>query len=372
MTTGNRDRRARWLYVSGVVVCVAAGLLVFFLARSRRQAEAAERQQRTQLNAAGPFVRVAKAKPAAPTRNITLPGDVRPYRQSTLYAKISGYLKKIRVDRGDRVKEGHVLAVVAAPETDQQLAPLEAQLASRRQIAGRLRALVPQGVASKQELDQADAQVHGAQAEVDRLRTIRGFDTIRAPFDGTIITRYVDPGALLPAATGSTQNAQPLVDITDMSRVRITVYLGQLEAPLVKEGDDAIVTKDADPTHPIPAKVTRLSRSLDPRTRTMPVEIELPNEGVGLYPGLFVHVTLTVAASPGLIIPAEAVFLRGAKPAVAVVSGGRAHFADVEVTDDDGKQVRVVRGLKEGDLVVAQVGDEISDGAAVQVAPEGK
>src|SRR5262249_58057781 len=128
--------------------------------------------------------------------------------------------------------------------------------------------------ASDLDLDRADADVHSAQSEVDRLRAIRGYDTIRAPFAGVVTQRYADPGALLPAATGATQSALPLVDIADMSRVRVTIYLGQLEAPLVKEGDPAAIVKDADPAHPIAATVTRLPRALDPRTRTMTVAIE--------------------------------------------------------------------------------------------------
>jgi RND family efflux transporter MFP subunit len=305
--------------------------------------------------------------PAPPQRTLNLPGDVRAYRQATLYSKVSGYLKEIRVDRGDTVKANDILGVVAAPETDQQLSSLENGLTAKKQIAARLKALVPTGVASQQELDRAEADVHTAQADVDRLVAVRGFDVIRAPFDGTITARYADPGALMPAATGATQSAQPLVDIADESRVRIVVYLGQLDAPFVKDGDPCTVVRDADPSKPIVAKITRTAHALDPRTRTMWVEVELDNKERLFYPGLFVHVALTLAAAPGLIVPADAVFLRGGQPTVAVVADGRAKFTQIQIGDDDGKTVRVLGGLQAGESVALHVGDDVSDGGAVQV-----
>jgi RND family efflux transporter MFP subunit len=366
------EARGGFLYVLGAVLVAAIAVLVFMLARARHDAAANERAERERAFAAGPPVLVATVAPAPPRRTLNLPGDVRAYRQATLYSKVSGYLKEIRVDRGDNVKQNDILGVVAAPETDRQLSSLENELAAKRAIAARLKALVPTGVASQQELDRAEADVHTVQAEVDRLVAVRGFDVIRAPFDGTITARYADPGALLPAATGATQSAQPLVDIADESRVRVVVYLGQLEAPFVKEGDACTVVRDADPTRPIPAKITRTARALDPRTRTMWVEVELDNHERLLFPGLFVHVEIAVAAPPGLVVPADAVFLRGGAPQVAVIAGGRARFVPVTLGDDDGKSVRVLAGLQAGDEVALHVGDDVSDGGAVQVVEPAK
>jgi RND family efflux transporter MFP subunit len=361
------------IYGVGVVAIILVAVLALVLGHGRREAVADERKQRSDAAAAGVPVAVAPVALAPPLLTIDVPGDVRPYRQTTLYAKVAGYLREIRVDRGDVVKANDIIGVVAVPESDLQITSLEAELGSRRQIFDRTKALVPSGVASQAELDRSSADVKTIQAEVDRLNALRGYNVIRAPWAGTITTRYADPGTLMPAAVGSTQNVQPLVDLVDMSRVRITVYLGQLEAPLVKEGDPVTLVRDSDPGHPIPATITRLPRSLDPRTRTMPVEIELANDEKLFYPGLFVRVKIAVKAPPGLAIPADGVFVRGGKPMVAKLESGHAKYAEIQVADDDGKTVRVAGGLAAGEIIILHPGDEISDGAPVQpVAPEKK
>ncbi len=360
-------RKGGLLYVSGVIVVVAIALLAFFLARSHRDAAATERTERLQKSAAGVKVEVAKVTTAPAVRTITLPGDVRAYRTATLYSKVSGYLKEIRVDRGDEVKANDVLGVVAAPETEQQLTSLESELKKKEAIAARLRTLVPSGVSSQQDLDRAEADVQTTRAEVDPLRTVKGFDVIRAPFDGTITARYADVGALMPAAVGSTQAAQPLVELADMNRVRVTIYPGQLDAPLIQPGAPVSVVLDSDPAHPITATVTRVSHALDPRTRTMPAEVELENHDRRLIPGLYVHVTTTVAGVAGVVIPADTVFIRAGVPTVARVESGHVHFVAIQVADDDGKVVRVSGGLAVGDAVILHVSDEISDGGPVQI-----
>lgn len=366
-----RTRGGGLVYLAGVVAVIFVAGLVFLLGRSRREAAATERQERVKTSAAGVPVTTAKVTPAPPTLTLDLPGDVKPFRQATIYAKVSGYLREVRVDRGDIVKANDVIGVVSVPETDQQISSLEAQLVSKKQLAERTRALVPAGVASQAELDRADSDLKASQAEVDRLVAVRGYDTIRAPWGGTITARYADPGALLPAATGSTQSAQPLVDLVDMSKCRIVVYLGQIEAQLVKEGDPVAIVRDAAPANPISAVITRIPRALDPRTRTMPVEIWVDNPDSVLYPGLYVHVRLTVKAPPTLALPSDAVFVRAGKPTVAKLDGGKARFTEVQVADDDGKTVRITSGLAAADEVILHVGDEISDGAPVQpVKPE--
>jgi len=363
--------RGAFIYITGIVAVLLVGALVFLLGRARRDAAATERRERLEATAAGLPVRTVKVAPAPPTRTIDLPGDVRAFRQTTIYAKVSGYLREVRVDRGDVVKTNDVIGVVSVPETDQQLSGLEAELAAKKQLAERTRALVPSGVAAQAELDRADADLKTIQAEVDRLTALRGYNVIRAPWGGTITVRYADPGTLLAAATGSTQSVQPLVELVDMSKVRVVVYLGQLEAPQVKEGDAVAIVRDADPGHPVPATITKVPRALDPRTRTMPVEIWLDNDDNLFYPGLFVHVKLTVQAAPAMFVPSEAVLVRAGKPIVAKVENGHAKFTEIQVADDDGKTVRVASGVRVGDEVILSVGDEISDGAPVQpVAPQ--
>jgi len=359
------------LYVTGVVLVVIAVVFVWVLHHRRVTADEEAHAQLQKRQQAGPQVVVTRAQAAPPQRTIVLPGDVRPWRVATVYARVSGYLADLRVDRGDKVERDQILGGVTTPETQRQLAPLLDNLATRRVIADRLRPLVPKGVVSQQDLDRADADVQAAKSEVDRLRALMTETTIRAPFAGIVTRRYVDIGALMPAPTGSTQSAQPLVDVADLSRVRIVVYVGQRDALGINVGDPVEIKRDDDPTHPIQAHVTRIPQELDLRTRTMWVETELDNRKGTFYAGVFVTVTLKVPAPRGVEIPSEAIALTAGKPAVAIVRDGRVHFTPIEVADDDGKTARVTKGVAAGDLIAARLSDELTDNGPVRVVEPG-
>ncbi len=353
------------LYVAGTIAVIVVFAVFVGLRVHRHGAEAKQRHARTMAQALGPAVNVVRATPAPPLRKLVVPAEVLPYQQVDLYAKVAGYLGDLRVDRGDRVKRGELLGVVTTPETDQQLAPLRANLVTRQVIADRLRALVPL-VATQQDLDRADADVQAGQSEVDRLAMVKGFERITAPFDGIITTRYVNVGAMLPAATGSTQASQPLVEVADTSRVRIVAYLGQRDATQVRVGDAVTISRDSDPQHPTLATVSRIPRALDPRTRTMPVEIDIDNADARFYPGVFVLVTLSVPAPSGVIIPSDAIVLVDGKSSVVIADGAKARFSPVVAVDDDGKTARILSGVQAGELVVAQVNYEVTDGGPSQ------
>ncbi|HEY1547624.1 MAG TPA: efflux RND transporter periplasmic adaptor subunit [Kofleriaceae bacterium] len=357
------------LFVVGIAAVVAMALFVVLLRHHHTKADADERKQREDALAQGPQITVATATKAPPTRTVVLPGDVRAWRLAVVYARVSGYLAELTVDRGDKVDKDQVLGRVTTPETELQLRPLQANLGTKRAIANRLRPLVPKGLVSQQDLDTADANVQQAQSDVDRLEALKGFEAIRAPFAGTVTQRYVDVGALMPAPTGSTQAAQPLVDIADLSRVRIVVYVGQRDATGIHVGDHASIVRDDDPTHPIAGEVTRIPTDLDLRTRTMWVEIDLDNPGGHFYPGLYVTVSLDVPAAEGVLIPSDAVALIDGKPEVALIKDGVAHFTKITIADDDGRTARVVAGVHVGDQISARISDELRDGGRVRAKP---
>jgi membrane fusion protein (multidrug efflux system) len=372
-TTPGR-RSGALLYLLGVVAVGATIVLAIVMVMGRRAAVAAETTSRRQAAAEGVAVLVAKATLLPPGRTLSLPGEVKPWRQATLFGKVSGYVQRMFVDRGDVVKQGQVLATLESPETDQQVLSARADLATKRLIADRYTHLAPQGVVAQQELDQASGNLAVAQAELARVAALGGYESIRAPFDGVVTARFVDPGALIPAATGSTTSAQPVLEVTDMSRVRIYVYLGQSDAPFVREGTPVTLESDAHPGDKVDATVTRLTRELDARTRTMLTEIDVENGRGWVYPGLFVRVSMKVDSPSELGIPADAVFLSDGRPQVAVVEGGHARFRPIEAGDDDGRVVRVLSGLREGELVAIHAGDEVTDGALVHAVerPAGK
>jgi membrane fusion protein (multidrug efflux system) len=363
-----QSRRAAWgLYAFGVAAVLSVGLVATRVVRERSAAVSVEAARRRQEVSAGTRVVVGRVRSLPAGRTLTLPGEAKPWRQATLFAKISGYVKRMLVDKGDRVREGQVLATLESPDTDQQVLSARAGLATKKLVADRYQKLAPAGVVSQQELDQASGSLQVAQADLARVASLEAYESIRSPFDGVVTARFVDVGALLPAATGSTTGAQPVVEVTDMTKVRVYVYPGQGDAPFVREGMPVKLESDARPGEKIDGSVTRTAHALDARTRTMLIEIDVDNKNGWVLPGVFVRVTMTLDTPPALVVPAEAVFLRDGKPVVAVVEGGRVRFAAIETGDDDGRVVRVLSGLAEGQEVALHVGDEVSDGATVQV-----
>ncbi len=355
-----RGRLALAAVAAVAVVAVAVGVLVV----RKRTAEARQADERRRVAAEGTPVRAATVEPGSPTRNVSVTGEARAFVQTTLYAKLSGYVTAMRVDKGDRVKEGQILARIESPDADQQVASAEADLALKKIAAQRAQALAPSHVISDQELDQAETALRVSEAALERARVNQSYAVIRAPFSGRITARYVDEGALVAAATGSTSSVQPLLDLADMDRIRIYAYLPQDDAMAVREGDEADLALGRG--EKVAARVTRVSRSLDPRTRTMLVEIDLPNDPPRVYPGQFVPVSIRVRRTPHPSVPPSAVVFRGDAPRVAIIEGGRVRFVPVELGDDDGTRIEIRKGLRVGEQVALDAGG-LADGSAVQV-----
>jgi len=348
---------------AGAILLAGVGLGILLVRKN--VAEAKEVHERVAAAEAGTRIRAASVEMESPTRTVSLTGEARAFRQATLYAKVSGYVTGMRVDKGDEVREGQVLAVLESPDAAEQVASAEADLALKQQAAQRARALAPSHVVSDQEVEQAETALRVAEAALARAKVTQSYATIRAPFSGRVTARYVDEGALVAAATGSTSSVQPLLELADMDRVRIDAYLPQDDALAVREGDDAALLLDRG--EEIQAKVTRISRSLDPRTRTMLAEILVPNDPPRMYPGQFVQVRLEVARPVRPSVPPAALVFHGDSPAVAVIDGKRVHFVPVVTGEHDGTRVEIVRGLNGGERVALDAGG-LSDGAAVQVA----
>jgi len=354
-------RRGLPAALTAAVVLSALGAAGLAVARQRR--EGGERERLAREAAAGPLVVTATTALPSGERTVTFPGDVRAFYQATLYAKVNGYVKEMRVDKGDRVRRGQVLAVVESPETDQQARSARATLEVRRRNAERARRLAPDGIVSRQDLDQAVADLGVAEADFRRLEALRAYEVLRAPFDGVVTTRYVDPGAL----TSATSSGAPVVDVADPARVRIFVYVGQDVAPFARVGDRAEIALDQEPGARIPATVRRLADALDLRTRTMLVELWPDGvPAVHLVPGLFVHVDLHVAVPPLPTVPAETLMARGERLQVALVRDRRLRFVDVVPGMSDGRSVQIRSGLAGGEVVALSPPSDLGEGAPVQ------
>jgi membrane fusion protein, multidrug efflux system len=360
------EKRTKWVYVVGIVGVIAAIVGVVLIATSRKAAADREGRDRTDEVAKGPRVRVARAQLSPAVRKIELQGEARPFASATLYAKVSGYLKQMRVDKGDEVKPNQIVAVIEAPEIDRQYEAAVADAGYKKANARRAAELAKPGVVSVAEAETQVGVAQVADAQVATLAQQKSYEVLRAPFAGTVTARYADPGALVQAATGAQTGALPLVTISTPERLRVYVYVPQHDAGFVKIGDAALVTMSDRADVQIEGHVTRRSDELDARTRMMLVEVDLDNRDGRIVPGSYVTVTLTVATAPEIIVPVEALVLNGTKASVFVLTGETVHARPVVVSDNDGTTARLASGLRAGELVALNISDNVADGARVQ------
>jgi len=361
-------RRSALVYLAGLGALVLVAFGVITLDARRKSQAQADAQVREETVRRGPRVRLAEVKRSAGVRHLVLQGEARPYAEVTLYAKVAGYLRDLRVDKGDRVKTNQVLATVIAPELDAQYLAAEADARNKRVNAKRLTALAPSGVVSAQELELGQASADVAEATQAALSNQRDYRVIRAPFSGVVTARFADPGTLIQSAANAQSGAVPIVSIAKGDRLRVYVYLDQASASFVRVGDVATIRVPEKPGWSREAKVTRSSGALSPKTRTMQTEVDIENADGAILPGSYVDVGLDVKVPALLEMPAEALVMRGEKTAVAVVDGeNRVHYLPVVVADDDGQLVRLVSGVKEGERVALNLGSDTSDGSPVQI-----
>jgi membrane fusion protein (multidrug efflux system) len=308
-------------------------------------------------------------------RKLTLPATIRPYQQATLYAKVAGYLKSIQVDRGDQVKEGDVIAEVEAPELLADQAKYQAEVEITKADSQRLTEAQKKApdLVVPLTVDTAKGKYEMALASLKRNETLLAYTKIIAPFSGTITKRWVDVGALIPAATASSspQNAA-VVTLMDRTRVRIEVAVPEAEAPLVKTGIEAEIAMDELPGKVFKGQVTRFADALDEATRTMVTEIELPNPTRELRAGMFATVKLAIDhKTDTLLIPVEALVVEKVKTSVFTLVDGKAKKLPVKVGFEDGKSAEILEGVTANDTVILTGKLPLSDGQPVK-ATEGK
>ena len=373
MSALQKQPRPRALTIGTVFLLLAAILGVVAIALGRRSAEAKEREQRATVLDRGPAVRIADVELSGAERTLSIPGEVRAWSQSTLYSKVAGYVREVKVDKGTAVKKGQLLARLESPETDQQVLGARADLQVKQVQAERLRKLRPQGFIAQQELDTAEGALSVARASLQSLLATQAYEQLKAPFDGVVTARYVDPGALVAAGTASNQSVQPLFELADMRTVRVQVYVGQDDAADIRSGAPVTIALPDDPGHPIDATVTRLAQGIDARTRTMLVEMDVPNEPVRLYPGSYVNVKIRFPGRRAPVVPGEALAWRGDGLYVARLDPeNRVKLVRIQSGEDDGRRVQVLSGLSGGEKVVLNPSAELSDGDRVQpVTPKG-
>lgn len=304
--------------------------------------------------------------------SLTLPGNVSPWLQATLYAKLPGYLKWMGADKGDVVKKGQLLAVLDAPEIEQQFQQADADYHIKQVTFERLRNVWRENpdVIAKQDVDVAEAAAKAARYLRDSRKSMLEYTKVFAPFDGVITARFADPGAFIPAAVGSATQTVPFFTIMDLDTVRVYVSVPQEAALWAKDGIPALLTARELPGEEFRGTVSRTTTALDPSTRTLLVETDLPNPGHRLRPGMFVTVTLILQEHPqALALLPAALVSDKTGTSVFVVEGGKAKQVAVKTGLDDGVWVEVIEGLQDNMEVVVVGKSGLTDGQAVKTSP---
>jgi multidrug efflux pump subunit AcrA (membrane-fusion protein) len=318
-------------------------------------------------------------------REITLPGDLVGLYQSTLYAKVTGYLKSISVDKGDWVKEGQVLAVIEVPELQERLARAHADLEVQHLTYQRLEQVWKSDprLVARQDVDIAQGKYLEAKAQMDELGAMVSYTKIVAPFAGVITGRFVDPGALIKAGGEQTTSApdqgsahpsggtSPVLSLAMIDTMRTYVYAPQDAVGTIRRGMPAKLTLQDQPGRSFEGVVTRYSNSLDLGTRTMLTEIDLKNPRHVLYPGMYANVTLELERHrDALELPPSAIGESSDGKYVMVAEGGKLRRQAVTVGINNGKSAEIVSGLSGSEEVVTAVDPSIVPDEAVNIVQQ--
>ena len=381
--TESRPSRTRSEFRIGPVLLavVAAGALgMAILNGIHARTTAGEALAHATELAATPVVAVVHPTPAAPLQEIVLPGNTQAFTDSPIYARTSGYLTHWYFDIGARVKKGDLLAEIETPEIDQQLQQAQAQLETAqanydlaKTTADRWQWLLKTNSVSKQETDQAVANMAAQKAVVDsnaanvrRLAQLQSFEKVYAPFDGVITARSTDIGALIDA--GSSAQGKELFHLAATSTLRVFVPVPEVYSRAARPDATATLTLDEYPGRVFHGKIVRNSSAIDPASRTLLVEVDVANPDSLLLPGAYVSVHLKLPSTiRSVTVPANTLLFRKEGLRVGVVHDSKADLVPVTIGRDYGSKVEVVSGLRPSDSIILDPSDSLENGAAVRL-----
>jgi RND family efflux transporter MFP subunit len=330
-------------------------------------------------------VNVATVHPDDKAVDLVLPGSIEANQATTMYARSNGFLGQWFVDIGDHVVKGQRLAVIETPDVDQQLRTAQGQLNQAkanfelaRVTAVRWQELYERKVVSAQDNDTqqggylaAAAAQSAAQATVNQLEQLVGFNQIVAPFDGVITYRHLDIGALVSAGSGSAGTA--IYDLAQTDPLRIYVYVPQSNAPDIHVGAKANLLVREYPGREFVAIVTRTAGAIDPASRTLLTELQIPNKEGTLYAGMYGEIEFSLHGDENgtgpIVVPANAFIFRTEGPQVVVVRENKIHWQTIQVGRDYGTYLESLTGLKDGDQVVVNPSDYLVEGMQVKTQP---
>ena len=388
-----KRRRGGRLAAFGLALVAVAALALGAWSHyaERRQTLATAEQERDFV----PQVRVASVEPSSNIEVVSLPATTSAFASANIFARASGYIATREVDIGDHVKQGQLLAEIVAPELDHQIAQAEATLAQLnsaiqqaqanrtlaqvtwdrdRPLVGKGWVTAQQGTIDEQTLKAQEAAVSVAQANVKAeeaqlqvLRQQKLYQRVVAPFDGVITQRNIDVGSLVQAdATSGTF----MFTLQQGNVIRTQVFVPQDAAFGLKPGIDAVVRVPEIPNRTFPGKVTRIADALQPGSRTLLTEVDIPNPDATLTSGIYCTVELHIPRkTPSFKISADAVIFNSGGLQVAVVENGAVHLRKINVVRDLGREVEVDSGVKRGDQVILNPSVDIAEGDKVKTRP---
>jgi membrane fusion protein (multidrug efflux system) len=342
-------------YLIGALILV---LLLATIALRILTRDGASDQQRTHVT----LVRVEQPQRETVTSALNFTGDVVAIQQATIFAKVGGTIEQIYVNMGTPVQAGELLALVDTTELHETLMQASATYQNTKIIFNRTRQLVDQNLASHQDLDNSEATMKVAAAAYETAVTRLSYARISAPFRGIITRRYLDPGAVVTA------NTVPLFTLMDLNVVKIFLNVLEADIPSIKTGEKALVTVESFPGREFAGTVTRFSQALDLATRTMAVEIDIPNRDHLLKPGMFAEVTLILnTTADAITVPTQAIIKSEQGYVVYSVQGDTARSIPVTLGSEQDARTEIRSGLT-GDELVITVGQQlVKDGTPVRI-----
>jgi RND family efflux transporter MFP subunit len=396
-------RMRKWLVIlAGVILAAIPGFVILHHVHSASDTDAGS------LAPAAVIVTVHRETLSS---TLTVAGQFQPYQEVDLHAKVAGYIRRISVDIGDRVRSGQIIATLEVPELNAQLAGTQAQvrhsqseiMSAQSEVAraesnyaalhaaySRLAQAAQQrpGLIAEQELDDArakdqvaEAQVNVAKASVetskeqlgvssadnDRVKTLANYSVVTAPFNGVVTMRYADTGSLIQAGTTSNTQAMPVVRIAQSDLLRLRMPVPESDVPYIRQDGPVDITVQATGKH-FTGKIIRFTRALDPSTRTMVTEVDVANPDLDLSPGMYAEASITLQNRPEVLtLPSQAIVQGEAKPYVLVVDPGNKvekRLVTLGIVGSD--RTEIMTGLSEGESVITSAQSNYQTGEVVR------
>jgi multidrug efflux pump subunit AcrA (membrane-fusion protein) len=387
-----------WLWTIVLIVVLAC---IFAFVMMRKSHESAQLKEATQKMAV-PTVLIVHPEPGSGEVHLVLPGAVQAYMESSVYAQISGYIKRWLVDIGTPVKKGQLLAEIEAPVIEQQLlqsqgtlGQAQANLALAKITATRYNDLLAKHAVSQQDVDNQNgnvavqqANVAAAQGGVSAIQHALAFKQVVAPFDGVVTARRVDVGDLVTAGGGTSSpsgsgaagttpaagNSTQLFSVAQTQVLRVYVTVPEHNSAEVAPGVTAKITLASNPNDSVPGTLVRTSKSIDPTSLTLLAEVDVDNADGKLLPGGYAQVHFDLKdAHPALLIPGNALIFRAQGPQVGVVGSDKTvQLKDITIGRDFGTKLEVTKGLQASDSVIVNPSDSLTNGLKVQVKKDDK